>query len=252
MNEAQLPRWADRESARSFDHRYDDETVKFWASRLVALASVQSVDHVLDVGCGTGGLAVGIARLTGARVTACDLSPEFIRYASDKAASVSWLIADAQHLPLMNESVDCVIMSLLLHRLPNPAVAVAEAARVLRPGSYLLIKTVAPEDAAGSLPYRLFPTMAATQLDRMLSIQQLETWATDAGFTALHLERFVRHRTLDADRLTALVLREAADRYPDMSPEELQHGLQQLRQERHRASGQWVELRVATILRARA
>lgn len=246
----QLARWADRGSARDFDRRYSRDSVAFWVSRLAELGPIGAGDLVLDVGCGTGGFAVGIAEHTCARVIGCDLAAGLVRYAGDRATPVDWLVADAHELPLADRSVDRVIMSLLLHRLPDPGRAVAEAHRVLRPGGSLLIKTVAPADAAATLPYRLFPTMAAAQLTRLPDLSEIMGWIAAAGFGESASRRVMRDRTLDPEHLAAAVAADMEVRYPELGADELRQGLRELRAEAARHPRMWIESRATTLVRA--
>jgi len=95
---------------------------------------------VVDVGCGTGTLAIALAA-GGAEVIGVDGDPEVLARARAKpwADKVQWRHGLATALPLPGASADRVVMSLLLHHL-DPAgqrTALAEAVRVLRPGGRL-------------------------------------------------------------------------------------------------------------------
>ncbi|HEX6618461.1 MAG TPA: class I SAM-dependent methyltransferase [Solirubrobacteraceae bacterium] len=95
---------------------------------------------VVDVGCGTGTLAIALAA-DGADVIGVDGDPEVLALAHAKAGaeSVQWRKGLATALPLPGASADRVVMSLLLHHLDAGAkrTALAEAVRVLRPGGRL-------------------------------------------------------------------------------------------------------------------
>jgi SAM-dependent methyltransferase len=95
---------------------------------------------VVDVGCGTGTLAIALAA-GGAEVIGIDGDPEALALAHAKpgAEAVQWRKGLATALPLPGASADRVVMSLLLHHLDAGAkrTALAEAVRVLRPGGRL-------------------------------------------------------------------------------------------------------------------
>jgi len=96
---------------------------------------------VVDVGCGTGTLAIALASAGGGAVIGVDGDSEVLALAQAKpgADSVQWRKGLATALPLPGASADRVVMALLLHHL-DPAskrTALAEALRVLRPGGRL-------------------------------------------------------------------------------------------------------------------
>jgi SAM-dependent methyltransferase len=99
---------------------------------------------VVDVGAGTGTFAISLARARpDVSVRAVDGDPEALGLARGKAGAqaVEWLDGLAGELPVAERSADAVVMSLLLHHLDLPAkqAALAEGARVLRPGGSLHI-----------------------------------------------------------------------------------------------------------------
>ncbi len=95
---------------------------------------------VLDLCCGTGDLALGLAAV-GARVTGTDFSQPMLPLARQKAATrnlgVQWIRGDALHLPIATDSFDVVTMAFGLRNVVRPAEAIQECARVLRPGGKL-------------------------------------------------------------------------------------------------------------------
>jgi len=106
---------------------------------MVAAVAELRPSRVLEAGCGWGELAAWIARETGARVTAVDLSPRMVELA--EAAGVAAQIADVQQLPFADGSFDVAVAAWMLYHVPDRERAVAELARVLRPGGRLVAAT---------------------------------------------------------------------------------------------------------------
>ncbi|HEV7496114.1 class I SAM-dependent methyltransferase [Baekduia sp.] len=98
--------------------------------------------RVLDVGCGTGTLAIALAAVRpDAQIAAVDGDPEALALARAKPGSttITWSEGLATALPEPDASADAIVMSLLLHHLSPAAkhTALVEAARVLKPGALL-------------------------------------------------------------------------------------------------------------------
>jgi SAM-dependent methyltransferase len=91
----------------------------------------------LDVGCGTGALTETVLAVTApARVEGVDPSAAYVEYSRARLADAraSFEVGDARRLPQGSASVDAVVSGLVLNFVPEPAAAVAEMARVARPG----------------------------------------------------------------------------------------------------------------------
>ena len=118
--------------------------------RLVVAARLDGSQRVLDLGCGAGHTALAVARRA-AEVVAVDVTPEMLAVARRLArecqiTNVTYRRADAARLPFAAASFDIVTSRYSAHHYADPARALAEVARVLRPGgTFLLADTVAPE-----------------------------------------------------------------------------------------------------------
>lgn len=89
--------------------------------------------YMLDVGTGPGTL-IGPALSRGASVTAVDLADEMVSEVRQRFPAIEARVAKASDLPFDTESFDAVTLGFCLHHMAEPAGALAEAQRVLRPG----------------------------------------------------------------------------------------------------------------------
>ena len=136
----------------------------------------------MDIGCGEGYLTIEVARWAN-RVTAVDRSPTVLARARELASrrrvsNISWKRGDIERLPLEAESVDLALLSQTLHHAPHPERALAEAARVLKPGGRVLVLDLRPHEE----------DWVRDKLgDRWLgfSDDRLKAMLADAGFTRI-------------------------------------------------------------------
>ena len=116
----------------------------------------------LDVGTGTGDLALELRRQGAQLVVGVDFSPRMLAEACRKAEArdlggLAWALADALHLPFPDDTFDCVVNAFVLRNLVDLPAGLAEMARVLLPGGRLacLDMTQPPAGPFGRL-YRLY------------------------------------------------------------------------------------------------
>lgn len=123
------------------------------AANLVAFAGVQSGQRVLDVGTGTGVVAITAARF-GADVCALDLTPELLIQAKEDAAiagqpQIQWMEGDAENLPYPDNSFEIVISQFGHMFAPRADKVVQEIHRVLKPGGLFAFASWPPEHLMG-------------------------------------------------------------------------------------------------------
>lgn len=128
--------------------------------RLLAPAHLALGESVLDIGCGTGTLAVvAKGRVGTGAVVGIDASPEMIARARRKAAKarvdVAFDVAHAQALPFPDAQFDVVLSTVMLHHLPRAGRedAVREVRRVLKPGGRFLAVDFAKSSGKGLLAH---------------------------------------------------------------------------------------------------
>lgn len=120
---------------------------------LLELAGIRPGHRVLDVGAGTGTLAILIKqRVPEASVIGIDGDPKILGIAREKIAKAGLDIelreALAQRLPFPDASFDRVVSTLMIHHLADKEAAFREMARVLRPGGEIHVGDFGPPHTA--------------------------------------------------------------------------------------------------------
>ncbi len=117
----------------------------------------------LDVGCGPGSVTASLAEAVGEGGLAMgvDISGPMLARAvrANSGPQVGFIRADAQRLPLRDATMDAIVSIAVLQLIPNPAAAVAEIARVLRPGGRVAV--MVPTVGRPGPFWRLLPNTGA-------------------------------------------------------------------------------------------
>lgn len=115
---------------------------RLWKDHFVAHMRPRPGEAILDVAGGTGDIAQRCAAKTKgqAAITVCDINPDMLRVGRDKAvdagwlSEISWIAGSAEALPVADSSMDLVCISFGLRNVTRIDAALAEFARVLKPG----------------------------------------------------------------------------------------------------------------------
>ncbi len=147
---------------------------------ILAALGPEAVGTLLDLGTGTGRMLELLADRCQAGI-GIDSSQEMLVVARDKLAGPEYghiqvRMGDILALSQDSHSVDLVLLHMVLHYLDDPAAAVAEAARVLRPGGRLLVVDFAPHDHEFLRDYYAHRRLG-------ISAEQLEAWSAAAGLS---------------------------------------------------------------------
>ncbi len=166
-------------------------TLRTLRQRTIGLAQLQPGEQALDVGCGTGTLALEVARSIGpgGSITGVDPGSQQIARARAKAArrhvsqvSIEFHIGVIEQLPFPDQTFDVVFSTLMMHHLPAPLKrqGLAEIARVLKPGGRLVIADFAHKQERSGRAAR-FPAGGSR-------IQDLEALLQEADFIQMVTE----------------------------------------------------------------
>ncbi len=205
--------------ARSYDlnnrvHSFGRDQA--WRKAAVRIASVKPGDRVLDCACGTGDLTMAFANSPAGEVVGSDFTQPMLDIADTKksavganASKITYEQADATNLPYDDASFDVLSIAFGIRNVSDPARALAEFHRVLKPGGRLVIlefdtprnpairlgndlytkhimprtATLIARDKSGA--YRYLPKSVET----FLTSEQLAAKATHAGFEGIAQKR---------------------------------------------------------------
>src|SRR5271168_2722781 len=142
----------------------------------------------LDVGAGPGSITASLARAAGPDGLALgvDISEPMLARAvrAEAGPQVGFLRADAQRLPLRDQTVDAVVSIAVLQLIPDPFAALAEIARVLRPGGRLAV--MVPTAGWAARFWRMLPNIGA----HLFGEDEIGDILDDHGFTSVRTNNF--------------------------------------------------------------
>ncbi len=156
--------------------------------RLVDACGIGVGDRVLDVASGTGNAAIPAAR-KGADVTASDLTPELLdagrAVAETEGLQLTWVPADAEHLPFADDQFDVVMSSIGVMFAPHHQAAADELVRVCRPGGTIGLLSWTPEGMIGDL----FATMKPFAPPPPAGVSSPPLWGSEVHLDELFGDR---------------------------------------------------------------
>jgi demethylmenaquinone methyltransferase / 2-methoxy-6-polyprenyl-1,4-benzoquinol methylase len=126
-----------------------------WRAEVVRRAGLRPGERLLDLGCGTGDLALGAGRKTPAGlIVGADFTLPMLALARKRpgAERAHWVLADAQFLPFASGAFDAVVSGFLMRNVSDLDAVLGEQRRLLRPesGRMICLDTTPP----GATPLR--------------------------------------------------------------------------------------------------
>jgi ubiquinone/menaquinone biosynthesis C-methylase UbiE len=165
--------------------------------------------RVVEVGSGLGDFCAWASATLEGEVVAVDASPRMVELAAQPG--VEAVVADMRQLPFADAAFDCVVANFVLYHVPDPAIAIAEFARVLQPGGILLTSTLSDDGDS-----RLQAWATLFQEEKQPAPPPL-SFSRENGY-ALLLRRFRHVEQTDCDAVLVFPTRERLARYIEAVP----------------------------------
>jgi len=170
---------------RGRDH--GPEVLQLWMNVVSSYVGKERINTILDLGCGTGRFTEGLAEHFDAKVVGVDPSTKMLDQARTKLRDrrVRYELGRAEAIPLPNDSVDLIFMSMTFHHFDDARLAARECRRVLRDGAVAFLRT-GVRDRIPSYPYvEFFPESRPILEDTLPSAAKIREVFESAGFSTV-------------------------------------------------------------------
>ena len=184
-----------------------------WEATAIGMLGLIHLGDVLDAGSGDGAIAALLAPRS-RHVTCLDISPKVLQACRKRLqglANVEFALGDVQELRFADASFDQVLLLNLLTYATEPAQALAEAARVLRPGGDLVVTTLAAHEQSDV-------TAGYGHVHAGFQLPDLRDWLTDAGLQVDRCEATSREKRPPHFAVVSAFARKASSRTREPKP----------------------------------
>jgi demethylmenaquinone methyltransferase/2-methoxy-6-polyprenyl-1,4-benzoquinol methylase len=154
-----------------------------WRARAADLAALEPGDSALDVACGTGDLAIELARRvgTGGEVIGSDFAEEMLERARAKAPELAWEWGNALELPYADGEFAAATVGFGARNFSDLDRGLAEMARVVRPGGRVVVLEItSPTRPPLSTFYRLWFDRAVPMIGRLAGDPEAYSYLPDS------------------------------------------------------------------------
>jgi ubiquinone/menaquinone biosynthesis C-methylase UbiE len=130
--------------ARKIEYLDGHERINaFPPEELLQMLPIKKTDNILDLGAGTGYLAIPVAKMIDGLVYALDMDPKMLEVINSKAqdknvTNIQLINGSIDNIPLCDDSIEIVLASLVLHEVKPLSKTLQQIKRVLKEGGYFL------------------------------------------------------------------------------------------------------------------
>jgi ubiquinone/menaquinone biosynthesis C-methylase UbiE len=203
---------------RPLDHNWEE-----MLTRLVDEAQLAG-RRVLEVGSGTGRLAVALAERYACSVVATDASAEMLAVGQSRTHDIRFEQAVAERLPFQAQTFERVVTYMAVHLVDRPR-AFGEFHRVLTTDGIAAISTPDPDSFAGFVWARYFPSYADVDRARFPSAYSLLDELAAAGFRSPRVVRLHQRKSISREEALARIRERAFSTFQFISDNEFKAGL---------------------------
>jgi ubiquinone/menaquinone biosynthesis C-methylase UbiE len=167
---------------RGRDH--GPEVLGLWMNLVSSYVEKRSIKTILDLGCGTGRFSEALAARFDAKVVGIDPSRKMLHQARRKQRDprVRYERGVGEAIPLPDDSVDLIFMSMVFHHFDNPTLAARECRRVLRDDAIAFLRAGSSERIS-SYPYvDFFPGSRSILEEYLPATTRMREVFDSAGF----------------------------------------------------------------------
>jgi len=175
------------------------------AENLLTRIPDQTFENIIDLGCGTGVVSTQLAqRFTTSTVFGLDIAEGMLEYARRQFSqpALQWCCADAESLPLQDNSVDLVFSSLAVQWCADFQQLCNEVMRVLKPGGYCVLATLGP-NTLHELRSAWQQVDGYVHVNRFIDSEAVTAAALKAGFDCEFWQQELVMRYRELRQLTA-------------------------------------------------